>query len=398
MYKMKKTILIYNPQDSTSAPRVHKQIDALKDEYDIVLATRKYAKSSNGQFKLVILPDAHYKYKFHLGLPTILRKSFSLLFKITQSLQSLFKQNKSSWSNQNYSDYRIIAQHDFSLIITHHAESLSVSNAIKKAKEVPLIMNAHEFYPGQFTLDINNPDTRNNTYLLCKKHLPEVDHMFSVGDLIGKKYQKEFRLREYSVVPNNKPFEELKPRKCTYPIKLVHHGVAVRRRELHSLIQVAAALDPEKYELHFMLVPLDNDYYIELVNQGSRFDNIQFHDPVSFTSIPSFINQFDAGLYILPANSINNELALPNKLFEFIQARLAVFTSPNPEMKNVIETQAVGRTADNYSITAMISLLKNINPEHVNAFKINTVKAAKMTSSETTEALIRRIIGDIIPL
>jgi hypothetical protein len=44
--------------------------------------------------------------------------------------------------------------------------------------------------------------------------------------------------------------------------------------------------------------------------------------------------------------------ASPNKLFEFIQARLPVVTTPNYEMKNLIQKYQLGVVAKDFSVSS----------------------------------------------
>ena len=48
------------------------------------------------------------------------------------------------------------------------------------------------------------------------------------------------------------------------------------------------------------------------------------------------IAEYDIGLFILSPINFNYYHALPNKLFEFIQARLAIAVSPSPEMARIV--------------------------------------------------------------
>ena len=59
-----------------------------------------------------------------------------------------------------------------------------------------------------------------------------------------------------------------------------------------------------------------------------------------------FANQYDVGVFLLPASFPNQVHVLPNKLFDYIQARLAVAIGPSHEMAEVVRdgTAASSRT------------------------------------------------------
>lgn len=64
---------------------------------------------------------------------------------------------------------------------------------------------------------------------------------------------------------------------------------------------------------------------------------IFFHEPIDAVSLQKFINQFDIGLATEPAFSINNDSALSNKIFTYIQSGLAVIASDTTAQKQLLE-------------------------------------------------------------
>ena len=54
---------------------------------------------------------------------------------------------------------------------------------------------------------------------------------------------------------------------------------------------------------------------------------MKVHPPVTPAELPSSLNAFDVGVYVLPPRTMNHRLMLPNKFFDFVQARLALVFS-----------------------------------------------------------------------
>lgn len=91
----------------------------------------------------------------------------------------------------------------------------------------------------------------------------------------------------------------------------------------------------DRFEMYLMLVPTDQDYLTELKKlAGNRA--VEFLPTVPTQQISTFINQFDLGLFIVEPVNFNYTHALPNKFFEFIQARLGIVIGPSPEMKRIV--------------------------------------------------------------
>jgi hypothetical protein len=106
------------------------------------------------------------------------------------------------------------------------------------------------------------------------------------------------------------------------------------------MIKMMRYLDPEKYELTFMLVPLDQVYYDYLVKIFRKFKHIHFIDTVTFSEIPQTLNEYDLGIFLLEPKNFN--YGLPNKLFEFIQVRLAITIGHSIEMAKIIKLYDLG--------------------------------------------------------
>ena len=98
-------------------------------------------------------------------------------------------------------------------------------------------------------------------------------------------------------------------------------------------------------------------------------------------------------MYLLPSESFNNNLALPNKIFEFIQGRLAVAIWPSIEMKRIVDECQLGLVADDSTIDAMAEILNNLTVEDLNRFKQNSHKAAAIYNAENNAEQLKLILS-----
>jgi hypothetical protein len=73
---------------------------------------------------------------------------------------------------------------------------------------------------------------------------------------------------------------------------------------------------------------------------------------------------------------------MPNKIFDFIQARLMLITSPVPDLKNFIIENKIGITTENYSVKTLKKLLGSLEPKEINEYKVNSGLLAKSVNSQ----------------
>ena len=125
-------------------------------------------------------------------------------------------------------------------------------------------------------------------------------------------------------------------------VRLVHHGGAVPARRLELMIHAVAAAEP-RFTLTFMLVG-DGAYIADLRRLAEQHapGRVFFVDPVPPTAIAARIAEFDMGLFLLETRIYNYEVALPNKLFDFIMGGLAVCVGPSPTMAELVSEYGCG--------------------------------------------------------
>jgi hypothetical protein len=178
-------------------------------------------------------------------------------------------------------------------------------------------------------------------------------------------------------------------------VKLIHHGGAMKQRRIEMMIKMMQYLDNEKYELTLMLVPGDQKYYAYLTKMAGKFKNIKIVNPVGFSKIPETINKHDVGVYILRPDGFNDKYALPNKIFEFIQARLAIAIGPSIEMAKIVNKYHVGVVSKDFSAKSLADSIRTLSWDSIMEYKGNSDKYAKELSSENNMTKIKRIVSNL---
>ncbi|MEB4615419.1 glycosyltransferase family 1 protein, partial [Leucobacter sp. M11] len=92
--------------------------------------------------------------------------------------------------------------------------------------------------------------------------------------------------------------------------------------------------------------------------------------------------EYDVGVFILKPINFNYEWALPNKLFDFVQARLGVIVGPSAEMAEVVRAGGFGVVTENFSPNALAQTLNNVRTEQVDEWKQRAHAAAHALSAE----------------
>lgn len=357
-----KTILILSFSAIRSDPRVMRQIRLLENDgrYQVTVA-------GFGQ-----TPEANIKF-FELHRPVS-----SLLDKVIWSLKLLVGAFDSYFRSLIYVKQcrKHFASDSFDLVIANDISSLPLAFAV--AKGSPVLIDAHEYSPREF-------DERFSWRLLfgryyhyiCKKYLISTSGMTTVCQGIADEYFRNYGVRA-GVIYNAPEDQKLMPSTSTDEvIRLIHHGAAIRSRHLEVMIEMMSYLD-SRFTLDFMLVETDPKYMAQLRAQSKGNDRIKFIQPVATHEICQRLNSYDVGIYLLPPVNFNHEHALPNKFFEFIQARLALAIGPSPEMARLLEKYGCGVVADSFEPKSLARVVENMTHEDIVIYK----KAANRAATE----------------
>jgi len=233
---------------------------------------------------------------------------------------------------------------------------------------------------------------------IIRTYAPLSDAMITVSEPIAHQYEKNFHIPKVEVIRNVPAYRAYSFRP-TQPghIKLIHHGAAVSERKIELMIR-ALAYTESRFSMDFMLVPVTPGYVEMLQKEAKRLapNRIQFLPPVTPDNISSIIHTYDVGVFLLEPSTFNHAMALPNKLFEYIMAGLAVVISPTPAMKDLVERYQLGVVAADYSPEALAQAINSLTPQAIDLMKKRSLDAAKELNAdrEMTQllAIYRRIL------
>ena len=103
------------------------------------------------------------------------------------------------------------------------------------------------------------------------------------------------------------------------------------------------------------------------------------------------MNKYDIGFYYLAPTNFNTKYSLPNKFFEYIQARLAIVIGPSPEMVKYLKLYKCGVFSEEYNLHEMEKTILNLSPKDIMGMKLNSNIAAKVLNAENQLSVFDKI-------
>lgn len=285
----------------------------------------------------------------------------------------------------------VLAGHEFDVIIANDVETVPVALGLKPRYGV--LADLHEYSPRLH--DDNAAWARRISPWfdwVVRRYVTRARAWTTVSEGIIREYERNFGFQA-ALVTNAAPYHELVPTANSGPIRLVHSGACLRNRHLDVMIEAVLTADAD-VTLDLYLTPNDPPYLEELRNQAERSDRIVVHEPVPYANLIPLLNQYDLGVHLLPPVNFNNTWALPNKIFDFLQARLGVLIGPSPEMAAYVTRYGFGTVIDGFTTEDARAAIEGITRENVDSFKQQAhAHAYELAGERQAEVWERIVVG-----
>lgn len=380
--------LVASLSDLSADPRVARQIEAL--DADWTLVTAGFARSHREEIDHIPLsPSARQTTR---GLVARLAAGSRAG---PRALSGRDVQVPNRWFHaMELNDPRVIAWEEalngVQVDVAVVNDPALLGPAHRALSGVPVVFDAHEYAPGQYASWRWRLTARPYTKYLLTRYVPELAGMSTVSDGIANLYQRDLGVRPV-VVSNATRLYDLQPTPVSEPIRLVYWGSAHPQRGIEVMIDAVRSLT-QRFTFDLYLVGLPR--WMDALRERSAGDaRIRFRAPVAMQRLPEVGNSYDVGIYMLPPSSDNQLYALPNKLFEFLQARLALVVGPSPEMARLVQATGTGVVAEGFDARAFSRAFDRLDRDAVSRFKARAHKAAATYNAEANHATLRRLIG-----
>lgn len=247
----------------------------------------------------------------------------------------------------------------------HDLDTLFVCYLASKKNHAKLVYDAHELFVEAMEDSLNEKIKERkflqwlvlfliqvNMRLVRRALIKKADKVITVSHSISNHLHEHFNLKEKPVVIMNCWEPGLKPTKKGVLRKLIglsseyiivlYQGGMMRGRGLESLTKSVKKW-PDKSVLVFLGSGQLEDELKEIASTEKLNKKVIFLDPVSYKELINYTSSADLGVITLEATNLNNMYALPNKLFEYLAAGIAIICPDFPDMSSIV-SQGAGVT------------------------------------------------------
>lgn len=287
--------------------------------------------------------------------------------------------------------YQILRARPVDLWLANDWSTLPIVRRLAREQRVPFVYDTHELATDEY-------GQRAIWRYLHRPLVTELERAGSsaaalvtcVSEGIADRLQQLHALQRRPAVIRNVPgFAPRSFRPTGETVEVLYHGVVAPGRGLEETIRSVPMWRPE-----FRLVirgPCSGDYRTALdreIRKAGVEQRITIEPPVPMAALIEAAAGHDVGLFALPGHSLHNVHALPNKLFEYIMAGLALCVADLPEMSRLTRRHDLGVLIPSATAGSIAAAVNSLSRESIDRFKRNALAAARELNWERESAAL----------
>ncbi len=299
-----------------------------------------------------------------------------------------FTKGKAFYIEYNLRLFVFLLNQRVDIVHANDLDTLLASFLAARIMRIPLVYDSHEYFTEVPEL-IERPLTRRVWLMLEQWIFPRLRYVYTVNDSIAGIYSHRYGVKVRTI--RNLPFSKPEPLPSSdskldqsSTFILLYQGALNIGRGIELMIKAMQYLPG--CEL-WIIGKGDIEERLRLLSSQQPYPKrIVFQGFVPPTKLHTFTSQASLGFSLEEDLGKNYRLASPNKVYDYIQARIPVIVSDLPEMRKIVEEFQVGEilSADFYHPRGLATLVQSLqsDPDTYQGFVEATRKASRMLNWE----------------
>jgi glycosyltransferase involved in cell wall biosynthesis len=291
------------------------------------------------------------------------------------------------------------------LYIAHTLPAIPAAVSAAKKFNAACGFDAEDFHRNEVSDDPSNTDVRIKSFMESV-YFSKLNYFTAASDEIAIKYQELFKTLKPLTILNTFPINKIPSGDRTdSTLKLFWFSQTVGlSRGLQDVINAMKYIGEQSVEIHILgyLTPDVEEKLNALVDslKTNPSARVIYHQPIPPQDLPAFSAQFDIGLALEPGFSINNDIALSNKLLMYVNAGLAVIATNTSAQQNfLLKYPAIGslyKAGDYKTLGELISLYSQDRKKLEDAKKSSRILGSQVLNWENESKKFLSIVEETL--
>ena len=316
----------------------------------------------------------------------------------TKRFKLWFKKGPLFYAEYNLRLYLFLLFSQFDLLLSNDLDTLTANFLASKVKNKTLVYDSHEYFTEVPEL-VNRPQVKRIWEWLEEKMLPHIKYAYTVCESIANIYNTKYGI-SFQIV-RNLPVScspQTSANENDIEKRIIYQGAVNVGRGLQQAILAMKYLENARLIIAGegdIKTPLEN-----LVEKENLSNKVEFTGRLPFEELAQLTSSAHLGLSIEEDVGLNYRYALPNKLFDYIQARIPVLVTNLPEIAAIITRYKVGEITDSLEPEILAKKIDDAihNKEKRKTWLKNLPLAANELIWENEEKVIKEIFAGLLVL
>ncbi len=286
------------------------------------------------------------------------------------------------------------------VFVANDLDTLPANFLASRIKRKPLVYDSHEYFTEVPEL-IGRPFVRSIWVWIEKKLVPRVSFAYTVCDSIAEVYSDLYKV-DFKVIRNlpvcsqsGIQMQETDTKPDSVKI-ILYQGALNLGRGIEAAIRAMQFLEGAE-----LWLAGDGDLTTQLKQMVAEMkldSKVKFIGRLPINELSRITRRADLGISLEEDLGLNYRFALPNKLFDYIQAGVPVLVSNLPEMRKIVEYYRVGAIAETHQRKELAESMRSalFDQDKIAIWKQNLPKAAKELCWENEEKELQEIYNRFI--
>lgn len=225
-----------------------------------------------------------------------------------------------------------------SILLSNDLDALLPNYLVSKRKKIPMIWDSHEIFTEMPS--VTNRWVQHVWRLLEKSIVPKLKYTMIANDSYADWFVKNYGIKR-PVVVRNLPKKLPSPKLTDNNPKIILYQGAINfSRGIDKMIEAMQFI--ENAEFHIAGRGPFLEEYQQLTKKLHLENKVKFLGNLHPDDLRKITEKADVGLSIEENKGLSYYYSLPNKISDYIQARVPVVVSKFPEMQKIVEKYNVG--------------------------------------------------------
>jgi glycosyltransferase involved in cell wall biosynthesis len=262
----------------------------------------------------------------------------------TRRLKMLFKKGPLFYAEYNLRLFFLLIFQHADMLVANDLDTLLAVFLASRLKALPAVYDSHEYFTELPEL-VGRKWVRKIWESIEAMMLPSITHAYTVSASIAKEYKQKYGIN--MEVIRNLPYRIEKKLKPLTSLRNGNESIIIYQGSLNMGRGLELAIRAMQFTNNVRLIIAGAGYLEHELRQLTKTlalqEKIHFAGRLSPDELRQYTAQADLGISLEENLGLSYYYALPNKLFDYIQARIPVLVSDLPEMAGVVHQYEIGK-------------------------------------------------------